>query len=114
MRRPPGIRTLRAAWWTARALRRARAGLRDGGLRSVPLPTPPRLPPGAERGVRAVLLMRRPSCLERSLVLQRWLAAHGDLRDVVIGTTGATAFEAHAWLDGEEAERFTELTRLPP
>jgi hypothetical protein len=116
MRRPPGTRTLRAAWWTDRALRRARAGLRDGGLRSVPLPAPPRLPAGAERGVRAVLRRREPSCLERSLVLQRWLAAHGDPRDVVIGTTGAADFEAHAWLDGEEAgtARFTELTRLPP
>jgi hypothetical protein len=113
MRRPPGIRTLRAAWWTERALRRAHADLRDGALRSVALPEPPR---GGERGVRAMLRRRDPSCLERSLVLQRWLAAHGDPRDVVIGTTGAAGFEAHAWLDGEEAgvARFTEITRLPP
>jgi hypothetical protein len=115
MRRPPGIRTLRAAWWTHRALRRARAGLRDGALRSVPLPAPPRLG-GHERGVRFVLRRGEPSCLERSLVLQRWLVAQGDPRDVVIGTTGATGFEAHAWLDGDESgvERFTEITRLPP
>lgn len=116
MRRPPGIRTLRAAWWTDRALRRARADLRDGALRNVGLPAPPALPPGAERGVRAVLRRREPSCLERSLVLQRWLAAQGDPRDVVIGTTGASGFEAHAWLDGEDAgvARYTEITRLPP
>jgi hypothetical protein len=113
MRRPPGIRTLRAAWWTDRALRRARAVLRDGELRAVKLPAPPR---GGERGVYAVLRRREPSCLERSLVLQRWLTAHGDPRDVVIGTTGTAGFAAHAWLDGEEAgvDRFTEITRLPP
>jgi len=111
MRRPPGIRTLRAAWWTDRALRRARAGLRDGALRAVALPDPPR---GGERGVHAVLRRRDPSCLERSLVLQCWLSANGDRRDVVIGTTGTAGFAAHAWLDGEEAGRFTEITRLPP
>ena len=116
MRRPPDIATLRAAWWTDRALRHARAGLRDGALHDVVLPTLPRLPAGAERGVRAVLRRREHSCLERSLVLQRWLAAHGDERDVVIGTTGPAGFQAHAWLDGDEdgAARFVELSRLPP
>jgi hypothetical protein len=112
MRRPPDIATLRAAWWTDRALRRVRADLRDGELREVRLPAPPRLPAGAERGVRAVL--RRASCLERSLVLQRWLAAHGDARDVVIGTTGPAGFQAHAWLDGDDDAGFVELARLPP
>jgi hypothetical protein len=116
MRRPPDIPTLRAAWWTDRALRRARADLREGELRTVALPAPPRLPAGAERGVRAVLRRRGSSCLERSLVLQRWLAAHGDARDVVIGTTGPAGFKAHAWLDGDEhsAARYVELSRLPP
>ena len=116
MRRPPDIATLRAAWWTDRALRRARGDLRDGELREVRLPAPPRLPPAAERGVHAVLRRRGHSCLERSLVLQRWLAAHGDARDVVIGTTGVAGFKAHAWLDGDEegAARFVELSRLPP
>jgi transglutaminase superfamily protein len=115
MRRPPGIATLRAAWWTDRALRRARADLSDGELRSVALPAPPRVPPGAVRGVRAVLRRRTPSCLEQSLVLQRWLAAHGERRDVVIGTTGPAGFKAHAWLDGDEDGRgFAELARLPP
>ena len=116
MRRPPDIATLRAAWWTDRALRRARTDLGDGALREVVLPAPPRLPAGAERGVRAVLRRRENSCLERSLVLQRWLAAHGDARDVVIGTTGPAAFQAHAWLDGDEhsAARYVELSRLPP
>jgi hypothetical protein len=116
MRRPPDIATLRAAWWTDRALRRARGDLRDGELRAVRLPAPPPLPPAAERGVHAVLRRREHSCLERSLVLQRWLAAQGDARDVVIGTTGTAGFKAHAWLDGDEegAARYVELSRLPP
>jgi hypothetical protein len=116
MRRLPDIATLRAAWWADRALRRARADLRQGALRDVVLPALPRLPTRAEDGVRAVLRRRECSCLERSLVLQRWLAAHGDARDVVIGTTGPAGFLAHAWLDGDEysAARFVELSRLPP
>jgi hypothetical protein len=115
MRRPPGIATLRAALWTGRALRRARAELRDGELRGVALPDPPHVPPHAERGVHAVLRRREHSCLERSLIMQRWRAAHGDARDVVIGTTGVEGFAAHAWLEGDPdgAARFVELARLP-
>jgi hypothetical protein len=115
MRRPPGIATLRAAWWTDRALRHARAELRDGALRSVTLPAPPRLPERAERGMHVILRRREHSCLERSLVIQRWLAAHGDPRDVVIGATGAADFAAHAWLEGDlgSAARYVELARLP-
>jgi hypothetical protein len=115
MRRPPDIATLRAALWTGRALRRARHELRDGELRGVALPAPPDVPAGAERGVYAVLRRREHSCLERSLILQRWLAAHGDAREVVIGTTGVESFAAHAWLDGdaESAGRYVELARLP-
>ena len=115
MRRPPGIATLRAALWTGRALRRARAELRDGGLRGVVLPEPPRVAASAARGVHAVLRRREHSCLERSLILQRWLAAHGEARDIVIGTTGVEGFAAHAWLDGDSGEsaRFVELARLP-
>jgi Transglutaminase-like superfamily len=115
MRRPPSIGTLRAAWWAERALRHARSELSDGGLRGVSLPAPPRLPRRAERGMHALLRRRDASCLERSLVVQRWLAAHDDRRDVVIGTSGVEGFEAHAWLDGDlaSAAGFSELTRLP-
>jgi hypothetical protein len=115
MRRPPGIGDLRAAWWTHRALRHATGELSHGGLRDVHVPAPPQLPDGAERGVYAILRRREPSCLERSLVMQCWLAAHGDRRDVVIGTTGVEGFEAHAWLEGDlgSAARYVELARLP-
>jgi hypothetical protein len=69
--------------------------------------------------VRVVLSREEPSCLERALVLQRWLIAHGDPRDVVVGTNGSPSgeFTAHAWLDGEALppERgYTELIRLAP
>jgi len=64
--------------------------------------------------VLAVLKRLDPSCLERSLVLQRWLAAHGDYREIVIGVTGADAFRAHAWLDGEEGPGFHEIARVAP
>jgi hypothetical protein len=115
MRRPPDLATVRAALWTGRALQRARRELRDGELRGVALPAPPHVPAHAERGVRAVLRRREHSCLEGSLIMQRWLAAHGDPRDVVIGTTGVEGFKAHAWLEGDPdgAARFVELARLP-
>lgn len=62
-------------------------------------------------------MLRRtsPTCLERALVLQRWLAEQGSPRDVVIGVTAPSdGFAAHAWLEGEEhGHDYTELTRLP-
>lgn len=71
----------------------------------------------ARRGVSAVIGRLSPTCLERSLVLQRWLAACGQHRDVVVGVKVGPdgAFSAHAWLDGEPggAGDFQELHRLP-
>ncbi len=109
--------TLRAALWAGISLHRARRGLRSHPLRDVRLKEPPRLPSTAVGGVTAVLARWRASCLERSLVLQRWHAAHGELHDVVIGVTGPADFLAHAWLDGEldvAAVPYTEVTRLRP
>jgi hypothetical protein len=68
--------------------------------------------------VAAVLRRRQATCLERSLVLQRWLAAHGDRRDLVIGVKApGEEFGAHAWLEGEPPtdgiSEFTELLRRP-
>lgn len=118
MRRPPGIATLRAAWWAHRALLAARGQLPRRPLDDVALPPPPRLPAHAVRGVRALLVRRRHSCLEGALVLQRWLAAYGDPRDVVIGVVAPDeAFGAHAWIDGDPAaaaEPFLELRRVHP
>lgn len=108
---------LRAAWWAERELRRARRSLREDGVAAARVADPPRLPLRAGRGVRAVLRRRPNTCLERALVLQSWLAAHGDPREVVIGVRGpGDAFRAHAWVDGVpdgDVEAFEEIMRLP-
>jgi Transglutaminase-like superfamily len=61
----------------------------------------------------------KPTCLERALVLQAWLAAQGKPLDVVIGVprTGMKSGPAHAWVDGTDARALAshlELHRLPP
>jgi hypothetical protein len=114
-RRPRRICELRAAWWAYRCLRDVRHHLAIGQL-DVRV-GPPALPPTAVRGVNAVLRITRPTCLEAALVRQRWLRAHGVLRDVVIGVTAPRdGFRAHAWLEdpNESAARqpWHELTRL--
>lgn len=118
MRRPLGIATMRAAWWAHRALLDARRQLPRRALDEVALAPPPRLPADAVRGVRALLGRRHHSCLEGALVLQRWLAAYGDPRDVVIGVVAPDeVFGAHAWIDGDPAaaaEPFLELRRVHP
>jgi hypothetical protein len=115
----PGVQDARAAVWAWRALRSVRGQLRDGGMRDVHVPAPPRVRPRAVRAVRVVLAREEPSCLERALVLQRWLLAQGIARDVVVGTNGSApgTFTAHAWLDGEsmpDERRYIEMTRLAP
>lgn len=114
----PDVASVRAAWWALRALRQVRAALKRDGVGSAVLLPPPGLPEAAGRGVRAVLRRVRPTCLERALVLQRWLAAHGVKRDVVIGVRSpADGFAAHAWVDGEsphDGQDFHEIERLAP
>ncbi len=106
---------LRAAWWTLRAVRGARRQLQAGRLEDVELAPPPRLPRSADRGVDAVLRRVTATCLERSLVRQRWLAAHGETRALVIGVSApANGFRAHAWIEGEPEGDFDELVRLNP
>jgi hypothetical protein len=116
MRRPPGAATLRAALWTWTVVRSTRRALRREPFGAVAVPPPPALPSSAFRGVRVVLRRQDPTCLERSLVLQRWLASHGDLRDVIIGVSAPSeGFAAHAWLEGETPSLpYRELTRLAP
>ena len=108
--------SLRAAIWALFALAATRRRLRTRGLERTEVPAPPPLPLHASRTVEAVLRRFPATCLERSLVRQRWLAAHGRLVDVVIGVTSpAGRFGAHAWLDGDGdplAERYYELKRI--
>jgi Transglutaminase-like superfamily len=112
------LSTLRAAWWALRSARRARKRLdRDGLEAAVTLPSTPPVPDEAGRGVYAVLRRREDTCLVRSMVLQRWHAAHGRRRDLIVGVTAPSqGFEAHAWLDGDppcEEAGFQELLRRP-
>lgn len=107
---------VRAALWALLALRAARRRLPKDGLRTR-APAPPALPRGAGRGVHAVLRRQESTCLERALVLQRWLLAHGCRRDIVIGVRpGGDRLDAHAWLDFEAADphvaAYRELTRI--
>ncbi len=107
--------TLRAAWWTIRAIRNVRRSLLRSGLNELALPNPPELPPGAEIGVQAVFRRMPQTCLERALVLQRWYAQHGEERDVIIAVRRSQdELEAHAWVDGEPdgALDYVELMRV--
>lgn len=108
--------TLRAAWWATRAMRGLRRDLRRDGLRAQ-VPAPPPLPGEAVRGVRGVAWVSHATCLERSLLLQRWLVAHGEAHDVLVGVgPSARDFEAHAWIEGYDPEEsgagFEVLTRV--
>jgi hypothetical protein len=112
------VPNLRAAWWAVRTARRTRLRLRNENLDAALFPPPPPpLPAAAERGVQAALRRRGHACLVRSIVMQVWLAAHGDRRDLIIGVRGPNEeFGAHAWLEGEPAHSdgpFHEILRRP-
>lgn len=111
------LSAVRAAWWTATALRDVRRQLRAVGLRTV-VNRPPRLRASAKGGVVRVLNRSHSTCLERALVWQKWLFMHDDHRAVVIGADVPDAtLSGHAWVDGEEPASeaaFSEMLRLPP
>ena len=115
--RRPDLPSLRAAWWTFRAARSARRQIAAGRFDAVRLPPVPVLPPEAARGVAAVLRRRDDTCLVRATVRQRWWAAQGSPRDLVIGVTPpSSGFLAHAWLEGDPPchdATFHELRRQP-
>ncbi len=98
---------------------------------AIRLPAPASDQPGAANGVHRALARLPASCLERSLIRQRWHAARGHPRDLVIGRGPVADYGAHAWLDGDlpdpgdprdppgpgdpgDLERFHELRRWPP
>jgi hypothetical protein len=108
---------LRAALWALRAHHRVRNTLSAVDLEGIEIPAPPRLPDRARRGVEAALRRRGATCLMEAAVLQRWDAAHGRPRDIIIGVTSPSeGFRAHAWLDGDpdgHLKEFQELLRVP-
>ena len=110
------LSTARAAWWAARSIRRAHS---VNLAAPVPeqLPQVPTVSPAAIDGVKVSLRLARSSCLTRPMILQAWLLAHGDARNLVIGVTRpGEQFGAHAWLEGEPPchGSFHELTQRPP
>lgn len=112
------VATARAGLWAWTSLRQASRALARDGVQATVAPPPP-LPTGARRGVEAVLRRTSPTCLERSLVLQAWLAAHGVPCEIIIGVAKqGLEVKAHAWLDIEAgdhvAREYSELHRLAP
>ena len=110
---------LRGLAWAARSVRSTRRQLRRTGLAGIELPPLPPRPSASIRGVRIVLRRLPATCLERAVILQRWRAAQGDPRDVVVGVLGGgDNFRAHAWLDDEEPSEnedvYRELVRIHP
>lgn len=95
--------TLAVARWTWRAHRSSREQLRtDDGLRTLQLPPPPFVRPVDRAATQLVLRARRATCLEKAVTLQRFDAAAGRPRTLVVGVTSPRAgFRAHAWLDGD-------------
>ncbi|MGH9105247.1 MAG: lasso peptide biosynthesis protein [Acidimicrobiales bacterium] len=109
---------LAGALWAGLAARLVRRELKRAGVRAWVLPPPAWLGPRASRGVKAALRRLEPTCLEKALVLQAWLASQGTLRDVVIGVppTGMSEQPAHAWVDGLDPvspANYLEMHRLP-
>jgi hypothetical protein len=118
LRRRGSLPNVVAGVWSFVALSRLRRELPGLGTSATVL-APPRILVAGLPGVYAVLRRRKATCLERSLVLQRWLASQGRPTEVVIGVSApGEAFAAHAWLADygfdPESIRYKELMRLPP
>jgi hypothetical protein len=79
------------------------------------LPDPPYAAPWLTGLIAARLAMLHATCLERSLIMQRWLIAIGRPHDVLIGVKSPRETTiAHAWLDHEDSRGHHVLMRLPP
>jgi hypothetical protein len=115
-RRPAAV--IRTVVWAFRAVPAVQRALARRRFTAGDVPIPPSAPEGAEIALNAVLRVRRAKCLTRSIVRQQWLAAQGDLRELVIGVTGShPEFRAHAWLVGDPAwtaSGYTEILRRGP
>jgi hypothetical protein len=108
--------TWRVAWWATRSFLSARNQLRHGVAYPVIGP-PPSTPRSAGIGMEAAMSRVRATCLEAAVVRQRWLAAHGDALDIIIGVSTSRLGDqpAHAWVDGTDpraAASYVELHRF--
>lgn len=110
---------LRGARWAARSVSTIRDEVRGDGL-GVTVAPPPTTSRGSLRGARIALRVRRASCLERSLVVQRWWASRGIALEVIVGVRHPDAIGsgplAHAWVDrwdDDWSPTFAEIRRIP-
>lgn len=95
----PNVASFRWALIQSRTIRRKVHS--EGATARVPFPMVPG--PRGWWGVRAAIVLFKPTCLERALVLQAWIGGYTDPPDVVIGVRRrAGAVEAHAWVDGAD------------
>ncbi len=110
---------LRAAGWAWRALRGVRRHLPTRPLEQVEVPPAPAGDPRTRRAVESVLRTRHATCLERSLVVQRWWSGQGVAVDLVVAVTApGQGFHAHAWLESDpdaarQHDRMDEIVRVP-
>ncbi len=111
---------LAGARWANAQYRDVHRGLKDEGLHAAVAP-PSTVAPGSLRGARIALRARRATCLERSLILQRWWASRGKALDVIVGVRNPAASGrgpmGHAWVehyDRDCSDVFREIRRVPP
>jgi hypothetical protein len=104
---PPGL------LWADASLRHLRRALPVDGVRAQVDP-PARAPSVLTPMVAKWLRWRGATCLERSLIMQRWLLSVGRPHDVLIGVQRPGELIAHAWLDHEDSHGYEVLLRLEP
>src|SRR3954453_17639010 len=88
--------------WAMRARRRVTRALETGRGARLEVPESGRIGAAGLRGVRLGLRMFHDRCLVDALVRQRWHAAHGSKRALMIAVSApAAGFAASAWLEGD-------------
>ncbi len=100
--------------WADTVLLKLRRELPATGLRTTVTP-PPNPRPILSKPLKLWLSLRGATCLERSLILQRWFLSLGRPHDVLIGVGSVTEnLVAHAWLDNEDPRGHAVVTRVSP
>src|SRR5450432_2157808 len=100
------------AVWAMRQWRAIHRRLAVAKLELIQVSAAPRLGLAATRGVRLALRLCHATCLERSLIMQRWYLDQGESLDVVIGVQSpGSKFGAHAWL--ERPGQLTQFSYAP-
>jgi Transglutaminase-like superfamily len=102
--------------WLDTGLADVRASLRTDGIDARSrLTDPPYARPWLTGLMGARLAMQGATCLERSLIMQRWWMAMGRPHDLLIGVKSPRETTiAHAWLDDEDSRGHHVIMRLPP